>query len=41
LFDPGGHQGFVYQGRLNALSQYFYDCYFPVLQRHKDKIEAR
>lgn len=33
-------RGFVYQGRLNALSQYFYDCYFPVLQRHKDKIEA-
>jgi len=33
--------GFVCDGSLNALSQYYYDCFFPQLQEHADKIQSR
>lgn len=35
------HRGFVCNGKLNALSQYFYDCYFPVLKHNKQLIGDR
>eukprot|EP00027_Filamoeba_sp_ATCC50430_P012636 CAMPEP_0168575038 /NCGR_PEP_ID=MMETSP0413-20121227/19433_1 /TAXON_ID=136452 /ORGANISM="Filamoeba nolandi, Strain NC-AS-23-1" /LENGTH=171 /DNA_ID=CAMNT_0008608485 /DNA_START=209 /DNA_END=721 /DNA_ORIENTATION=- len=32
-------RGFVNEGSLNALSQYYSDCFFPELPKHKDYIQ--
>jgi len=33
-------RGFVYKGSLNALSQYYIDCYFEDLKKRKDEISS-
>eukprot|EP01105_Mastigella_eilhardi_P021340 TRINITY_DN5162_c0_g1_i1.p1 TRINITY_DN5162_c0_g1~~TRINITY_DN5162_c0_g1_i1.p1 ORF type:complete len:178 (-),score=40.68 TRINITY_DN5162_c0_g1_i1:45-578(-) len=37
----GEFRGFVCRRRLNALSQYYADCYFPSVVEHKDELAQR